>query len=100
MLTGEVPFKGGYAEAIFHAIKFEPVPPLARTDRDIPDVLERIVLRALEKDPAGRYQSARELARTPPAAGPHRAAGSSHGSAAGHAGRAAPGADVLAARAA
>ena len=63
MLTGEVPFKGGYAEAIFHAIKFEPLPSLARTDRDIPEVLERIVMRTLEKDPAGRYQSARELAR-------------------------------------
>ena len=63
MLTGEVPFKGAYAEAIFHAIKFEPVPPLARSDRDLADPLERIVLRALQKDPAARYQTARELAR-------------------------------------
>jgi tetratricopeptide (TPR) repeat protein len=63
MLTGEVPFKGAYPEAIFYAIKTEPVPPLRAQGREISEALETIVLRALEKDPDKRYQTARELAR-------------------------------------
>ena len=63
MLTGEVPFKGSYAEAIFYAIKNEAPAPLAGSGKDIPEPLERIVSRALTKDPAARYQTARELAR-------------------------------------
>jgi tetratricopeptide (TPR) repeat protein len=67
MLTGRVPFGGAYPEAIFHAIKNEPVPPLViplgAGDRAIPPAVEALVLRVLEKDPERRYQSARELAR-------------------------------------
>ena len=40
-----------------------PVPPRARRpDRGISAALEAVILRALEKDPAHRYASARELA--------------------------------------
>ena len=63
MLTGRVPFSGTYPEATFHAIKNEPVPPLSRSDRDIPAALQTLVSRALEKDPERRYQTAREMAR-------------------------------------
>jgi tetratricopeptide (TPR) repeat protein len=63
MLTGEMPFKGAYPEAIFYAIKNEPVPPLRAPGREIPEPLETIVMRALEKDPEKRYQTAREFAR-------------------------------------
>ena len=63
MLTGRVPFSGTYPEATFHAIKNEPVPPLSRSDRDIPVALQTLVSRALEKDPERRYQTAREMAR-------------------------------------
>jgi tetratricopeptide (TPR) repeat protein len=63
MLTGEMPFRGAYPEAIFYAIKNEPVPPLRAAGREIPDTLETIVMRALEKDPEKRYQTAREFAR-------------------------------------
>jgi tetratricopeptide (TPR) repeat protein len=61
MLSGRVPFGGAYPEAIFHAIKNEPVPLLVGAH--IPTALQTIVFRALEKDPERRYQSARELAR-------------------------------------
>jgi eukaryotic-like serine/threonine-protein kinase len=63
MLSGEMPFKGAYPEAIFYAIKNEPVPPLRAPGREIPETLETIVMRALEKDPEKRYQTAREFAR-------------------------------------
>ena len=63
MLTGDCPFKGAYPEAIFYAIKNEEPPPLAAKGRDIPDAVEAIVRRALTKNPAERYQSARDLAR-------------------------------------
>ena len=63
MLAGRVPFSGAYPEATFHAIKNEPVPPLSRSDREIPVALQTLVSRALEKDPERRYQTAREMAR-------------------------------------
>jgi tetratricopeptide (TPR) repeat protein len=63
MLTGRVPFKGAYPEATFHAIKNEPVPPPSAPGREIPAAVEMLVLRALEKDPERRYQTAREVAR-------------------------------------
>src|SRR6185436_15684856 len=63
MLAGSVPFKGTYPEATFHAIKNEPVPPLGASRPEVPDALERVVMKALEKDPAERFQSAREPAR-------------------------------------
>src|SRR5262245_65526732 len=63
MLTGAPPFRGTYQEATFHAIKNEPLPSLCAARPDLPEALERIVLKALEKDPDKRYQSAREPAR-------------------------------------
>jgi tetratricopeptide (TPR) repeat protein len=63
MLTGRPPFTGAYPEATFHAIKNEPVPPLSRSDPEIPIVVQTVVARALEKDPQRRYQTAREMAR-------------------------------------
>jgi serine/threonine protein kinase len=62
MLTRELPFKGGYPEAIAYAIKNEPAPsPRARLP-GLSEEIEGLVLRALQKDPKLRQQSARELA--------------------------------------
>jgi len=63
MLTGEPPFKGGYAEAISHAIRNDPPPTLKAEEREIPEPVERLVLKALHKNPSERYQTARELPR-------------------------------------
>ncbi len=63
MLTGDCPFKGSYPEAIFYAIKNEEPAPFTAKGRDIPEGVEPIVRRALAKDPAERYQNARELCR-------------------------------------
>jgi tetratricopeptide (TPR) repeat protein/TolB-like protein len=63
MLSGEPPFKGSYAEAIFYAIKNETPAALSGRGLDVPDAAARIVMRALEKDPRERYQTARDLCR-------------------------------------
>jgi len=63
MLAGDPPFKGGYPEAIAHAIKHEPPTPVRAARPEVPESLEQLVFRALHKDPAVRFQSARDVAR-------------------------------------
>ena len=63
MLTGELPFRGGYPEAITHAIRTEPTPALHKRSGENLDAVERVIRRLLEKDPAQRYQSARDLVK-------------------------------------
>ncbi|HYJ92136.1 MAG TPA: protein kinase, partial [Pyrinomonadaceae bacterium] len=61
MLTGQPPFKGETTtDVIAEVIQIDPPPP-SSTNRQIPVELDEIVLRALEKDPSGRYQSAKDL---------------------------------------
>jgi hypothetical protein len=69
MLAGALPFKGAYPEAISHAIRNDPVPSMRIAGREIPPELTRIIERALAKEPEERFQSVRELARIPAAAG-------------------------------
>src|SRR5262245_55212163 len=61
MLTGNVPFTGDSPVEI--AMKHLSATPEALTAKrpDIPPALEAVVLRALAKDPAARYQSADEM---------------------------------------
>ena len=54
-LTGGFPFAGELAPTLlFAALNHEPVPPRQRRP-DVPLALERIVLRAIARDPAQRY---------------------------------------------
>lgn len=62
MLAGDPPFTGSSARAIVSRKLVDPVPPL-RTVRDsLPEAVELETLRALERVPADRHQSAAELA--------------------------------------
>ena len=59
--TGQLPFRGESTGLIFEAIlNRAPVPPL-RLNPDLPSDLERIILRALEKDRELRFQHASDM---------------------------------------
>jgi Tol biopolymer transport system component len=59
MLAGERPFRGDNVAQLFDAILKSESKPIA--SRNLPAGLNRIVARALAKDPAARYQNAEEL---------------------------------------
>ncbi len=62
LVTGQRVFDADspLATALAH-VQEQPIPPSQRTELEIPDSLERIILACLEKDPADRPQSAAEL---------------------------------------
>jgi tetratricopeptide (TPR) repeat protein len=61
LVTGNLPFKGEYEEAVFYSILNETPDPLARYRSDVPEGLQRIVDRALAKDISERYQHADDM---------------------------------------
>src|ERR1019366_9199082 len=61
LLTGRPPFTGDSPVAIaYQHVREHPVPP-SRVDPEIPVWADSIVLKAMAKDPADRYQSAAEM---------------------------------------
>ena len=62
MASGRQPFASESAAATASAILTHEPPPLARFAREVPEELQRIVRKCLEKDREQRYQSARDLA--------------------------------------
>lgn len=76
MLTGRRPFRGATIEEILRKLRHEHPKPPRHVNPEIPARLERICLKALEKDPRDRYDSAPEIERDlrslcPPAAPDH-----------------------------
>src|ERR1017187_936140 len=63
MLAGSPPFSGEGHLQIMRAIVNDAAPRLRELRPDLPPEIERVVSRALEKDPAKRYQSGAEMAR-------------------------------------
>jgi serine/threonine protein kinase/Flp pilus assembly protein TadD len=62
LLTLEPPFAGQDREELLRQIAFEEPRAPRRRNKSIPAELETIVLKAMEKNPAERYATARELA--------------------------------------
>ncbi|MDQ3812052.1 MAG: serine/threonine protein kinase [Chloroflexota bacterium] len=63
MLTGERPFTAADPLGVLLKHVQAPVPSVRSLRPDLPDAVDRVVGRALAKDPNERYQSAGELAR-------------------------------------
>jgi eukaryotic-like serine/threonine-protein kinase len=63
MLAGRLPFEGESAVSVALKHLSEPPPPLSQFRPDVHPALEAVVMAALAKDPAQRWQSAEELAQ-------------------------------------
>ena len=61
MLAGEHPFKGEYEQAIMYAITNEDPEFISKICADVPLEVEKIIDRALDKNPEKRFQSMQEM---------------------------------------
>lgn len=59
--VGKRPFHGNDALATLYSLLEQPLVPPREVDPDYPEGLEAIVLKALQRDPVDRYQTAEEL---------------------------------------
>jgi serine/threonine protein kinase len=62
LLTGRHPFAAETFSKLIYNVINEPVPPLSKFRSDLPDALNRILARALEKDPNQRYRTGLDMA--------------------------------------
>jgi hypothetical protein len=61
MVTGQLPFQGETPTETISLILQKELPPLTRFVPEVPEELDRIVTKALEKDREERYQTAKDL---------------------------------------
>lgn len=61
MVVGEAPYSAETPMAVLVKHIVDPLPIISTANPDIPDDVQRIVLKSLAKDPEDRYQSAAEL---------------------------------------
>ncbi len=73
-LTSRRLFAGDDAASTLYAVLNEPVPAPSTVAPDLPPALDAVVLRALERDPAMRFATAREMSRALESACPQASA--------------------------
>jgi Tol biopolymer transport system component/predicted Ser/Thr protein kinase len=61
MLTGRLPFKGDFEQSLIYSILKKGPEPITKLRSDLPKELDNVVVTALAKNPADRYQSLEEL---------------------------------------
>lgn len=61
MVTGQVPFDADNLMGILHHHFFTPVPDISRVREGVPPLLTSFILKALEKNPANRWDSTRDM---------------------------------------
>ena len=61
MITGQLPFKGEYEQAVVYSILNEEPEPVTGLRTGVPKELERIINKALEKNPSERYQHVQDI---------------------------------------
>jgi ligand-binding sensor domain-containing protein/tRNA A-37 threonylcarbamoyl transferase component Bud32 len=64
MVTGQVPFDAETPLAILMKHVNAPLPPPRLIKPDLPEMIERVILKAMAKSPADRFQSAEEMGET------------------------------------
>jgi serine/threonine protein kinase len=62
MLTGRRLFYRPHVEDTLQAVESAEIPPPSAVNREVPEALDRVVLRALERDLAMRWRGAEEMA--------------------------------------
>ena len=63
MLTRQLPFRGEYEQAILYSIINDEPEPLKNVKANLPQELEQVINRALNKNPESRYSSSGEMLR-------------------------------------
>jgi serine/threonine-protein kinase len=63
LLTGELPFDGETTSDILQAVRAGRMVPPRKANREVPEPLEAVVLKAMSMDPFRRYKTANELAQ-------------------------------------
>ncbi|QEH31636.1 Serine/threonine-protein kinase PknD [Aquisphaera giovannonii] len=63
VLTGQPPFHAKTTSELLRKVRLDPPPPPRKIHAGVPPALEAVCLKAMAKDPAGRYGSATELAQ-------------------------------------
>jgi serine/threonine protein kinase/tetratricopeptide (TPR) repeat protein len=61
MLTGKLPFKGDYEQAVLYSILNENIKPISDLRSNTDPILESIINQCLDKDPKARYQNVSDL---------------------------------------
>ncbi len=61
MISGQMPFKGDYEQAVIYSIQNEEPEPLTALRTGVPIALDGIIAKALSKEPKTRYQHVDEL---------------------------------------
>ena len=62
LLTGHLPFRGASMTQLMFVIANEPHVPVTSIRGDLPSCLDRLIDKALAKDPASRYESGAQMA--------------------------------------
>ncbi|MEM6639302.1 MAG: serine/threonine-protein kinase [Pseudomonadota bacterium] len=62
LLTGRRPFRAESLAKLLHKIVYATPQPIHTVRDNVPEILEEIVAKCLQKDPADRYQNGKELA--------------------------------------
>jgi tRNA A-37 threonylcarbamoyl transferase component Bud32 len=63
LFTGEKLFRGRDVDTMVESVRAMPIPPASSRRPSLPPALDEVLAKALERDPARRYQQASELLR-------------------------------------